>query len=125
MEKLRDFRMGWLNLERLLFLLSLALLIWAALGLLAGPAPSTVPPDSVRYSNPLGAAPERLPVLDASHIPPNPWTADQTVFALLSAPQLELPAPEPPPADTAVVPPPPYPQPMPRGAADKDKKEKE
>jgi hypothetical protein len=116
MEQLLNFKLGWLNKERLLFVLGLAFIVFGIYSFLFNSNPGYRKMDKVAFS-----------VNEEALVPPRGYVSQDLVariafpeagakfFMLLDAPQLELPAPVPPDFGLPVVLPPAFPQPSSSG----------
>ena len=115
MQALLDFKFGWLNKERLLFVIGIVVLAFAAYSLAFAGSPGFTPVEKVTYKvneEVMGPLPS---FAEVSLAVKGNWRKDGAFFMLLDAPQLDLPAPEPPDFGLPLVLPPAYPQPSSSG----------
>ncbi|MDZ7814570.1 MAG: hypothetical protein U5N86_00790 [Planctomycetota bacterium] len=116
MKKLLEFKFGWLNKERLLFLLGILVLLVGLFSYVTAGEPNVRPPQELLFTadeQAMGETPEAFPFEQISQIQ---WPeTERQLFTLLDAPQLDLPAPEPPELDVPLAAPPAFPQPASSG----------
>ncbi len=115
MQALLEFKFGWFTKERVLFVIGLLVVVYAAYAFATAGSPGSGKVDKVTYrvnDEVLGALPGAV---EASATSALNWRKDGAFFMLLDAPQLELPAPEPPDFGLPIVQPPAYPQPASSG----------
>jgi len=117
MDTLMNFQLGWLNKERLLFLIGIAFLLIGLTMFIAGGSAEKELKDKVLFEKSANLDTPILMPYDIKKMSDLNWTSERLIFLLLDAPQLEIDPPSPPDISESLVLPPPFPQPSSKGSS--------
>ena len=116
MDAFMNFQFGWLNKEKLIFLLGLCVILFGLFTFFTGNSEGYSIPDKVVFNTSDDVMIEPFPSIPSSRVkgmifPEKP----RDLFLLLDAPQLNIDSPVPPTFGVPIVLPPAYPQPSSKG----------
>lgn len=115
MDKLMNFQIGWLNKERLVFVIGIAGLIYGLVIFATSSTASYEAMKVVQYEKSTELDLRPIDSFDTTRLTAFAFKLERSLFTMLDAPQLEMDPPAPPTVSASLVPPPPYPQPSSKG----------